>query len=193
MQWMASTVGLSVIGLLLIDRGIRFVEVRWEQIFPPILFYISIGIYLIGYFVFSRLVSLKPYLIVMTWVGFISLILSVFFINRILLRSVTLSPENNPVLPHHMIRHNRVLLGVILMLSFLLASWRQLTEGFFQILSKVIRWLFFILISLYPAENGGRQGGMDMAALFVVTLYHGSFDLERDMPAYGRFKAIACG
>lgn len=94
----------------------------------PKIYWIGIGGYFVATIVFHRIPELQPFITLLTWIGSLCLVLTLFVSNSNHLRYSSLSEENTP-LPVGLQRHNRLYVIVIVIAGVLLAAGVGKTIG----------------------------------------------------------------
>jgi len=151
----------GALGVIAFMRGIQLRGNRWEEMFPHTGLWGGLAAYSIGYFFFTRVEALKPYIGIFGWVGIIYMILVLFVINFNQLKSASLPGDKEPVLPQIIKKYNRLLITIMLMLVGIISFFDRLKEGVLW-LSNTIGYLvmkFIVFLSQLLAAS--KQGGMN--------------------------------
>lgn len=155
-------------GAVAFVRGIQLRGTRWEDIFPPAGLWVGFAAYFIGYFLFSRIETLKPFSPAISWAGVIYMVLVLFIINFTQLKTASLPGDKEPVLPHVIKKYNRLLITIVLLIIAAISFFNSLKEGVGWIISRIgylIRRFFIFLAELFaPVDQGPPNlegGGME--------------------------------
>ncbi|TXK78395.1 DUF4129 domain-containing protein [Paenibacillus sp. N3.4] len=146
---------LTVIGFLLVRRGIQWTKGSWLSLFPMSAFLFAFFIYLTGVPIMGRFVAFQPYMSWLHGLGFITLILFFFVMNRFQLLSATLAHREKAAssLSQSVQRLNRIWLIGFIALITLVAFFQQLQHGVIWVIRSVLGWLVSLMHSEPQAEQ----------------------------------------
>ena len=151
-------------GILLVFRGVNFVDRRWREIFPLALPWVGMIIYFCLFIFFKNMETLKPYASGVAWGGLFHVIASLFIFNSRQLRDATLTKDGaEPVLPGGIIRHNRVLIIIIFCIIAIVANFNYLKDGtiwLFKTIANIVVEVIAFIGSLGTSTR--HQGGGPM-------------------------------
>lgn len=160
--------GVSIIFLFITSvffyyRGVLYREKDSFIILPNMLLFISLGLYLVGFFIYSRIDLLSPFLPVLA--GTCVVFIPVFFyrLNHTQV-SINASPKDTGNIPRAIVSRNRVMVSIALLGVFLLALRKEFVNAIVYIIKEAIRLILFVIfkiLSLIPmkqAEDTGSGG-----------------------------------
>ncbi|MCD1261450.1 DUF4129 domain-containing protein [Paenibacillus athensensis] len=116
---------LGAIGAWLVMRGIRLVRTPWSWRFPPMAFMFGFVAYFIAVPLMARIDTVQAYVPMTNALGFVSLVIFLFDLNRLRLLEATLSgdDEAQQAVTGTIRRHNRLWLsgavGLVALIGFL--------------------------------------------------------------------------
>lgn len=148
-----------LLGIIIGYRGIRFVDMAWQRIFPMPLFWGGLGLYFFAYFFYKYLPELKPYLALITWAGVLSVLVYLLLGNRLHLSSVTSTNNKRSAVLASMSRSNQFYLVVVFLVIVVIA-------GFNEIKNAITGWIrdgVVFLLSLIP-DHGNVAGNAHTGA-----------------------------
>ena len=158
------------LGIVLLLRGMALVGRRWENVFPPAAMWAGILIYFVAYFFYKRIAELMPYAGLIEWMGFIYIAISLIVFNIQQLKRASLSRNGEIVLASALLRHNRLLIILTIVLISVLSNLNRLREAvlwlanaIFMLVVKIILFLSN-LVAMDEPEGAPPDGGgmMDM-------------------------------
>lgn len=154
-------------GVVLLFRGMSFVERRWEEVFPSAALWVGILIYFVAYFFYKHSMTLMPYAGLVARMGFIYTGISLIIFNLQQLKRATLSRNGEPVLSSGLLRHNRLLIALTFILIGIVANLSRLKEAVLWLVNAIILLIVKVILflsNLVPmSEPGGEMppdGGM---------------------------------
>jgi hypothetical protein len=149
------TVLSSVIGALLMFRGIRYTKDGWLSLYPPGAFVISGVMYFIGVPIMVRTDLMHMYAITLNACGFCSLILYFFITNRAQLLIATLAGNDRAAassLSQTVKRSSRIWLIVFIAVVAAVGYFQQVKNGLIHLLRSIAAWLLGLMSSDAPPE-----------------------------------------
>lgn len=148
-----------ILGTAAFIRGVQLRVQRWEDIFPLAGLWIGLIEYFIGYFFFTRLDGLKPFSLAFGWIGIIYMVIMLFTLNFIHLKSASLPGDREPVIPGTIKKHNRLLISVMLIIVGIISFFNSLREGLNRLLSGIghIVWKFLAFLSELLAPTTSQE------------------------------------
>lgn len=153
---------LWILGIAAFARGVQLRGNRWEDIFPFAGLWIGLAAYFIEYFFFTRVEMLRPFSPVFGWVGIIYMVIVLFYVNFVHLKRASLPGDKEPVIPHTIIKHNRLLITIILIVIGIISFFKALKEGVEWLVGGIgyllLRFLVLLSELLAPAETQGPSG-----------------------------------
>ncbi|MCY9657431.1 DUF4129 domain-containing protein [Paenibacillus chondroitinus] len=146
----------AAIGMLLAYRGIRCTKDGWPAIFPGASFAVAGAVYFIGVPIMGHQAIFQPYMGWLNGLGFVSLIIFFFAMQRTGLLTATLASDERAAsssLSETVKRSSRIWLTVLIALIFVVAYFQQLRQGIVAGLRAAIAWLMSLLQSGPPPET----------------------------------------
>lgn len=137
-------------------RGFLFNEAPWPVWFKSIYFLPALLAYFIAYFIFRNNAALQAYLPAVTWCGLIGIASTWFVINERNLNVQSLSDNRRRALAPSVIRQNRMMIAVTVVLIALLGNlslFGQLADG----ISAAFRGLVAFILRLFDKEYGNVE------------------------------------
>ncbi|MZQ82262.1 DUF4129 domain-containing protein [Paenibacillus sp. 5J-6] len=145
----------AAIGTLLAYRGLRCTKDGWHAIFPGASFAVAGSVYFIGVPIMGHQTSYQPYMSWLNGLGFVSLIIFFFAMQRTGLLSATLASDERAAsssLSETVKRSSRIWLMVLITLIFIASYFQQLRQGIVAGLRAAIAWLLSLMQSVPPPE-----------------------------------------
>lgn len=145
----------AAIGMLLAYRGLRCTKDGWPAIFPGASFAVAGSVYFIGVPIMGHQASYQPYMSWLNGLGFVSLIIFFFAMQRTGLLSATLASDERAAsssLSETVKRSSRIWLTVLIVLIFVASYFQQLRQGIVAGLRAAIAWLLSLMQSDPPPE-----------------------------------------
>ena len=145
----------AAIGMLLAYRGLRCTKDGWPAIFPGASFAVAGSMYFIGVPIMGHQASYQPYMGWLNGLGFVSLIIFFFAMQRTGLLSATLASDERAAsssLSETVKRSSRIWLTVLIILIFVASYFQQLRQGIVAGLRAAIAWLLSLMQSDPPPE-----------------------------------------
>lgn len=146
----------AAIGMLLAYRGIRCTKDGWHAIFPGAAFAVAGAVYFIGVPIMGHQASYQPYMSWLNGLGFLSLIIFFFAMQRTGLLMATLASDERAAsssLSETVKRSTRIWLTVLIALIFVASYFQQLRQGIVAGLRAAIVWLLSLMQSDPPKET----------------------------------------
>ncbi|NOU94201.1 hypothetical protein GC093_13380 [Paenibacillus sp. LMG 31456] len=129
------------IAALLVARGVRFVTVPWDVVFPVSFYGIGLVVYFICSLVWSFVPILQPYSSLLLWGGLASLAITLLMTNQSNMKQETLSGDKEPVLAAAVVWQNRVLVLIVLGLILIVVGFRKLQQAVLWLKEQLLAWL----------------------------------------------------
>ncbi|WP_010278387.1 DUF4129 domain-containing protein [Paenibacillus senegalensis] len=148
--WGYITVVLLVIVIL---RGVYMAYRQINQVYPELFYFIGPGLYFLTAIFYSRLEELNPYATFMFWLGLLSLLICLFFSNRVHLQWTSITQNRNQnqegqqKLNKGLLLHNRILLLGLLLIIVIASLLRQIQQGLAWLYSQLVEWVNRLLAS----------------------------------------------
>lgn len=138
-------------------RGSRMEHMSWSQMFPGSYFIIGFIIYGVSSFVLSFIESFQPYTTALTVSGAAALIVTLFIVNRNSVEEQTLSGSERPFIEQRVLRQNRGLIIVLLLIISILVFLPQLQQWLSELGRSIAAWIAGFLTTtpgeLEPVQN----------------------------------------
>ncbi|NLO81971.1 MAG: DUF4129 domain-containing protein [Clostridiales bacterium] len=172
MGWTPSLWISWAIGIILVFRGVNYVDTRWTDMFPTAFLWAGMLVYFCAFLFFKHVETLKPYASGVTWAGFFHVVASLFIFNTKQLKEATLARDmEEPVLPSGVIRHNRLLIVMIFCIILIIANFNRLKNGVLWLAIMIVRGIVEVIVFigglLAPSvQQGGGQGQPNIFELF---------------------------
>lgn len=143
----------AAISALLVYRGIRYTKDGWISLYSPGVFVISGVMYFIGVPIMTRVELMHPYKIAFNGLGFATLILYFFIMNRAQLLVATLAGNDRAAassLSQTVKRSSRIwLIGFIAVIAAV-AYFQQVKQALMRLLRGILAWLLGLMSSEEP-------------------------------------------
>ena len=153
----------SVISFIAAFRGIQHAENDWEQIMPTRIFWaICLPVYFVGYLVFTYVDALSAYNHLISYTGFLFLIIMLFVTNRQHLQKETLS-KGKQKLGKEITRLNRFYLILTILAVFLITNFQVVQSALLngvRSAAAAIIWLSSLFQREEPVEEAPPSESM---------------------------------
>ena len=151
----------SFIYCLIYFRGFKSSETPDSEWFPLQIFFVSYLLHFAIIFYFSRVVGLNHYLPYLAWSAFLTIIVSLVFMNLKQLNYAALSDNSDFSPPAGMVKKNFVLVSLVLIMLFSISYFRTIRE------SVLWLWNIFIhsVLSILAFISALLQGDQSQQAL----------------------------
>ncbi|MDC3417969.1 hypothetical protein [Aquibacillus salsiterrae] len=135
-----------VLGFTLTYRASRYAVYDKKELFPSsYLWVIGLPIYVIGYVVFRYKEELVNYLSIVSFAGFILLIVTLLSANDEHLKAATLSKKARPMLTKNVIRQNRLFIIITIVFALLVANLQAIQAFIQQAIYQTIKGIVWLL------------------------------------------------
>lgn len=112
---------IFIIYPMVLHRGILYVKLPPDEVFPETACWYGLGTYFISYFVFNFVNKLEPYVPFISWMGVISVAVYIFRANTLLIKSIVYSTDKKSI-SFSVIRYNRIAIALIFAIIFALSG-----------------------------------------------------------------------
>jgi len=146
----------SVIYCLVYFRGFKSSESSDSDWFPLQIFFISYLLHFAIIFYFSRVHELNHYLPYLAWSAFLTIIVSLIFMNFHQLKHAALSNNSDFSPPTGMVRKNFVLVALVLIVLFSISYFRTIREFVIWFWTIVINSVFSVLAFISALLHGDQ-------------------------------------
>lgn len=145
-------------------RGARMEHISWSMMFPGSYFLIGFVIYGVSSFVLSFIESFQPYTPALTVSGAAALIVTLFIVNRNSVEEQTLPGSGRPFIDQRVLRQNRGLVIVLLLIISILVFLPQLQQWLSGLGRSLAAWIAGFLSSspgeLDPVQNLPQENSL---------------------------------
>ncbi|GIP40384.1 hypothetical protein J31TS4_36640 [Paenibacillus sp. J31TS4] len=151
--------GAVPVGAVLVYRGLQMAERTLVTMYPEMVYWIGPFLYWAGSLFYRNVTLLKVYETAYGRLGLLTLVLVFVLTNRVHLQWTASSANRNQErgktarLAPGMLRHNRVLLGALLVLIVLFSQWRGLLHALQALYGGVLMLVARLLALLPQAEE----------------------------------------
>lgn len=133
-----------IVGIVWYSRGILYMEADWEEIFPRQMWWIALVIYMLGVFVYSRVLIVTDYLPYIIGCGFVQVIISLYVLNTRQLGDATLVRDKKPIVSSSIRRQNNILLIITILIILIIASFNTIKD----FIKLTIKQLFTCIVNI---------------------------------------------
>jgi len=147
---------LSLIYLAVYFRGFKSSESSDPEWFPLQIFFISYLLHFAIIFYFSRVYELNHYLPYLAWSAFLTIIVSLVFMNFNQLKHAALSNNSDFSPPTGMVRKNFLMVALVLIMLFSISYFRTIRESVLWLWTIVINTIFSILAFISALLQGDQ-------------------------------------
>lgn len=148
--WSYITIVLLIVAML---RGVYMAYRQINQVYPELFYFIGPGLYFLTAIFYARLEELNVYASFMFWLGLLSLLICLFFSNRVHLQWTSITQNRNQSvdgeqkLNKGLLLHNRILLIGLLLIIVIASLLRQIQQGLSWLYSQLVAWINRLLAS----------------------------------------------
>ncbi|RXJ02792.1 DUF4129 domain-containing protein [Anaerobacillus alkaliphilus] len=164
---------LFLVSWVSIYRGVGYGERDLEDLNPyPLLWKTGFPIYIIGYFFYRLLETLNEYLSIISWLGVLMVIISLFISNSLSLRDSTLSKNRKPFVASSIKGKNRFYIFVMVASIALITNFKivqTFVQQLFILLGNGLLWLTTFFGSDDEGEMSIPPGGMGPLSSFEAS------------------------
>ncbi|MBP1990266.1 hypothetical protein [Paenibacillus eucommiae] len=145
----------SVLGLFVVLRGIKLAGTPWTVMFPAPVFSVGLLTYFIAVPVMTYVEKLQPYRALTNGLGFLALVIFLFYLNRVQLMGATLSGYNKAFssVSLSVRRLSRIWLIVILAIIALIGFFPQLKDGVYWLFKRIVAFIVGLFPESKPQET----------------------------------------
>jgi hypothetical protein len=150
----------ALLSLAVACRAILTTDLPFPTVFPRAYCFVSLLIYFLAYFLYGRIVVLRPYQSAVLYAGLIAVPTHLHWINSDVLKKASREELKDSSSLPAVKRNNRIITAVTLAIGLLLASYHTLKDAVLNALKSAYFFLLRIfrrIMSLLDTGNPGRE------------------------------------